>query len=492
MLASSRLLVLALLLWAGNYACSSVLADEPIQVHPSNSCWFLHQGRCTALITAAEHYGAVINLDFDYERYLRSLNRDGMNYTRIFAGSYLEPPGAFGILRNNLAPQPDRFLSPFEREGKDGSGRYDLSKYNPRYLQRLNKFVSLADELGIVVELTFFTSIYSDKQWAIHPFNPSNNVHEYSVERYQDLQTDKAPKIAQDLQSNWVAHLVQELNHHNNLFFEIQNEPWSDNHVMGEKLMAAWVDRNRFPNVIELTQPTSIQWQRMIADRITETEKTLPKKHLIAQNICNTRLSVGPDDLVPQASLLNFHYATAEAVQWNRGKGRVIGYDETGFAGSDPDVYLQQAWRFVMAGGGLFNHLDYSFSVGHEDGDDSDNKAPGAASPELRSQLRTLSEFVHSFDLVSLRPMPLAVQQQYAVNTQTLGDGRSQFAIYAEGRSPASVVVRVPQGNWQVSFLNPDSGQRSEPISLQTKQDALTIELPSFDDAIAIDIRKSK
>ena len=27
-----------------------------------------------------------------------------------------------------------------------------------------------------------------------------------------------------------------------------------------------------------------------------------------------------------------------------------------------------EAWEFVLAGGGLYNNLDYSFTVGHEDG----------------------------------------------------------------------------------------------------------------------------
>ena len=490
MLAPIRSSAIVIVTWAGLFVSSDVVAGDPIQVHPQNSCWFLHDGRATALITAAEHYGAVINLDFDNERYLRALKRDGMNYTRIFAGSYVEPPGAFGILRNDLAPEPDRFLAPFGRQGDQRSGRFDLTKNNAAYLQRLNQFVSLADELGIVVELTLFSSIYSDTQWVIHPFNPANNIHTYSVSRYQDLQTDQAPQQVQDLQADWVAHLVKELNHHDNLIFEIQNEPWSDNHFMGEKLMAAWVDRNRFPNMIEIAKPTSVAWQRMIADRITETEKSLPKKHLIAQNISNMRLPVGPDDIVPQASVLNFHYAMPEAVQWNRGKGRVIGDDETGFAGNDPNVYLTQAWRFVMAGGGLFNHLDYSFSVGHEDGSDSENKAPGAASPKLRTQLRTLSEFIHGFDLASLRPFPLAVRKQYAVNTQTLGDGQSQFAIYAEGRWPASVVLDVPAGDWQVSFLNPNSGEKSQGTTIASTEGLLTIDIPPFENSVAIEIRK--
>ena len=30
--------------------------------------------------------------------------------------------------------------------------------------------------------------------------------------------------------------------------------------------------------------------------------------------------------------------------------------------------YRIQAWDFILAGGAHYNHLDYSFTVGHEDG----------------------------------------------------------------------------------------------------------------------------
>ena len=62
------------------------------------------------LITSGEHYGAVLNLDFDYIRYLDELHSKGLNYTRIWPGGlYLEIPGSFDIANNTLAPKPNRF-----------------------------------------------------------------------------------------------------------------------------------------------------------------------------------------------------------------------------------------------------------------------------------------------------------------------------------------------------------------------------------------------
>src|SRR6266571_5043037 len=70
---------------------------KPIGLHPENPHYFLFRGKPTVLITSGEHYGAVLNLDFDYVTYLDTLKKDGLNLTRTFTGSYVEPLGTFRI-----------------------------------------------------------------------------------------------------------------------------------------------------------------------------------------------------------------------------------------------------------------------------------------------------------------------------------------------------------------------------------------------------------
>ena len=80
----------------------------------------------------------------------------------------------------------------------------------------------------------------------------------------------------------------------------------------------------------------------------------------------------------------------------NYGLGKAISYGETGFLGPDDAEYRRQAWNFMLSGGSIFNSLDYSFSVGHEDGSDTEPNGPGCGSPALRRQLRILSDFLQS------------------------------------------------------------------------------------------------
>ncbi len=136
-------------------------AAKPISLHPENPHYFLWRGKPTVLITSGEHYGAVLNLDFDYKKYLETLAKDKLNNTRTFVGgAYVEPQSAFGIERNTLAPAPGRFISPWARSNvpgyAGGGNKFDLDKWDESYFKRLHNFVSLASKLGIVVEINLF------------------------------------------------------------------------------------------------------------------------------------------------------------------------------------------------------------------------------------------------------------------------------------------------------------------------------------------------
>ena len=101
---TNRFLALALTLAAVLSAPPSFAASPaPISLHPDNPHYFLWRDKPTVLITSGEHYGALLNLDFDYVRYFSALQKDGLNLTRTFSGAYVELPHSFGITDNTPA-----------------------------------------------------------------------------------------------------------------------------------------------------------------------------------------------------------------------------------------------------------------------------------------------------------------------------------------------------------------------------------------------------
>src|SRR6266542_4817802 len=94
---------------------------NPISLDPENPHYFRYHSQPTIIITSGEHYGAVLNLDFDYGAYLDELQARQLNGTRTFSGAYLEPQGAFNIADNTLAPANGRYIGPWPRTGTPGA-----------------------------------------------------------------------------------------------------------------------------------------------------------------------------------------------------------------------------------------------------------------------------------------------------------------------------------------------------------------------------------
>jgi hypothetical protein len=428
---------------------------QPIRLHPANPHYFQFRGRPTLLVTSGEHYGAVLNPDFDQRTYLQTLSRDGLNYTRIFTGSYFEPQGAFGIRHNTLAPDGARALTPWARSGTPGyaggGNKFDLSQWDTTYFRRLRDFVRLAGEHGVVVEVTLFSSIYGDAQWRINPLNRTNNVNvsdSIPLQRVHTLQN--GPLWAH--QERMVRKIVRELDEFDNVIYEIQNEPWADNHTLAGPInhyLPKWEEEWR--NRVELATEASLAWQRRVAAVVREEESTLPKRHLIAQNYGNFRFPLPAVDSA--VSILNFHYASPDAVELNYGWDRVVGLDETGFAGSDDSTYRRQAWRFMLAGGALFDHLDYSFTAERPDGT-ARNEAPGGGSPALRRQFGVLKRFVEGFDFVRMRPDRRIVTRAPGAFREALVDPGRAYAIYLDGRLAGDLVLEVPAGRYDATWID--------------------------------------
>ena len=98
-----------------------------------------------------------------------------------------------------------------------------------------------------------------------------------------------------------------------------------------------------------------------MAKLIAEAEAKLPHRHLVSMNIANEAARV--EEPSPHVSIFNSHYATPpDAVAMNAHLRGVISENETGFRGKDDVIYRTEGWAFLLAGGGLFSNLDYSFT----------------------------------------------------------------------------------------------------------------------------------
>ena len=324
------LLLLAVFYSRGLYS------QNVVRLNADNRHYLSYQSKPIILITAAEHYGALINTEFDYVAYLNALQKRGMNYTRIFSGTYVEGEKDIQWMgyHNTLAPKPGKLITPWKRSNvpgyANGGNKFDLDQWDEAYFARIKDILHQAAIRNIIVELTLFGNQYGDNIYALSPLYPDNNIQHVGIKResgFLDFQSLKDPELV-NRQEAMVVKIVKELNDFDNLYYEISNEPYN-----------------------EVKDPLPVdQWHAHIAKLIRETEKELPKQHLIASNqaIFNN----------PLVDIANYHYVHIPDLPRFDSLlllNKVIGMDETMGSLKDMDVsdVRVEAWDFILHGGGV-------------------------------------------------------------------------------------------------------------------------------------------
>lgn len=420
-------------------------SSKPLSLNPQNPHYFLFRDQPLILIGSTEHYGAVLNLDFDYIAYLDEIARSGLNVTRTFSGVYVEPQGAFKIEKNTLAPATGRFICPWARSSvsgyANGGNKFDLNRWNDAYFSRLKDFIAEAGKRNIIVELDLFSDFYDTIQWKLSPLNIRNNIN--GIGNFTDWKEVLSLKHQDvlDAQEKMAKKIISALKDFDNLYYEICNEPY-------------------FGDTAALKG-----WEKHMTAVVAEAEKDFENKHLISNNIANHYKFLAESR--PGVSIYNFHYASPpKTVPANYHLGKVIGDNETGFAGIQDDPYRKEAWDFILSGGGLYNNLDYSFTTDNEDGTFIFGQGqPGGGGKTLRSQLKMLAGFMKELDFVSMKPVDeriIKFSNKGKVTVNGLYNDKD-FALYINRHNSSesqSMEVNAPAGSYRLEFIDTKTGDR--------------------------------
>lgn len=496
-LASTAIVFFAVVLFTINNpdptATLTPTQSVPIKLNPVNPHYFLYKGNPEVLIGSNEHYGAVLNLDFDYDIYLNEIQSKGLNYVRIFSGTYIEPDPNMGsywdIDDNTLAPTNNGLITPWMRSntpgfaGDSNSYKFDLSTFDQNYFNRLKDFVKKADGRGIVVEYVFFTPYWTmpDKitplhnMWDRSPLNSKNNVNNAGNTSSWNL---NGKNMVWDINSNdgltpyigdMVTKVVTELNQFNNVIFQPCIECYSGDG--GTTMETTFED--------------------FVISKIRSADS--PKKHLISQGRDNV-LDI-TKNIKPAVDVFSFDAGSNTAIAttfYSLNKPMVN--DEDAYLGRGEVNYRRAAWNWMIKGGATFNNLDLSFTqYGHEDGSKTMPYKTSTGGTRLlgggaliRQQLGILNKFMHSFDFVKMKPDSSVVSN--ILNTVTLSESGKQYAIYVPSGTNATVTINLPSGNYKSEWINTRTGtiDKTEIITGGSK----TLISPGYIEDIALRIVK--
>lgn len=163
----------------------------------------------------------------DYKAYLDFLEDHGHNFIRLWRWEQFRSQAAGGDFHLCMTPQPWPRTGP--GLAKDGKPKFDLSKFDPAFFDRLRERVIAAGNRGIYVAVMFFDG------WGLHlspvpdnveghPFHAVNNINGIGISSIVDYQVLPLDPRVQALQEAYIKHVVDTIHDVPNVLWEVANE----------------------------------------------------------------------------------------------------------------------------------------------------------------------------------------------------------------------------------------------------------------------------
>ncbi|MFN6947054.1 MAG: DUF6298 domain-containing protein, partial [Cytophagaceae bacterium] len=162
--------------------------------------------------------------------YLEMLKKYNHNFIRLWT---------WELTKFQYKKKPIKYATPFpwQRTGPglalDGKPKFDLSKFNQSYFDRLRSRVIAAMERGVYVSIMLFEghglqSSLAPWRWDGHPFNVNNNINGINGDpngdgKGMEIHTLQIPEV-NDIQKAYVKKVIDTVNDLDNVLYEIVNE----------------------------------------------------------------------------------------------------------------------------------------------------------------------------------------------------------------------------------------------------------------------------
>jgi CubicO group peptidase (beta-lactamase class C family) len=416
----------------------------PLVVHPENPRYFQNSASGeTVYLTGAHTWANLVDIgpsdpppSFDYPAYIDWMAGLKHNFMRMWTWELV----SWDTKANNESKHHTSAPQPYARTGPgmalDGKPKFDLTKYDPVYFERLRDRVAAARERGIYVSIMLFEGWgvqFSPGAWEGHPFHPKNNINNIDGDANGDGSGVEVHELGNpavtDIQEAYVRKAIDMVNGFDNVLYEISNE----NH------------------------PPSTQWQYHMIRFIKEYERTKPQQHPVGMTF-----------------------------QYKGGKNQVLFDSPADWVSPNPDggyrddpppadgrkVVINDTDHLWGIGGNLA-WVWKSFTRGYHpifmdpyDGDILGNRFDPKWGPIRRTMGHTLL-YARRMDLAKTVPSPDAASTKYC-----LANPGNQYLIYKPAGGD-SITAKLPPGTYRYEWFDPASGTQAS-TGTRTVTDAET------------------
>ncbi len=237
----------------------------PLRVHSSNPRYFTDGSGRAIYLTGSHTWNSVQDMStanplpggsFDgYVSWLKSYNH---NFARLWMVEHAWDAD------NNSTYDPLPWLRTGPGTALDGKAKFDVTKFDQAYFDRIRNRAIAAGSQGIYVSVMLFDDWSTENAgaWKGHPFHPSNNVNSINGDPNNnglglELHTLQDATIIQ-LEEAYVRHVIDTVNDLDNVMYEIGNET----DTVGAK-----------------------NWQYHMIDFVKQYELSKPKQHPVGTTV---------------------------------------------------------------------------------------------------------------------------------------------------------------------------------------------------------------
>jgi hypothetical protein len=423
---------------------AQIAARGPLRLSQSNPRYFADNSGRTILLAGSHTWSNLQDngnqnppTPFNYTAFLDFLVMHGHNFFRLWTWEQ----GRWDV----VGTEDQNWFAPpiFQRTGPglalDGLPKYNLTKFNQVYFDRMRDRVKQAQERGIYVSIMLFNGFSVVKQkgsslpngknpWMGHPLNAANNINGVNGDLNGDNSGEETHELAvpavTTLQKAYIRKVVDTVNNFDNVLYEISNESHS----------------------------SSREWQYHMVRYIRNYEATKVKRHPIGMTVewpdgKNSELFASPADWIsPNGDVAARPIADGT---------KVIVADTDHLCGVCGD--RSWVWRSVTAGENpiLMDPYDRStFVSGPADVDTN--------SPELVGARRNLGyaiQLSRRMDLGRALPQPTLASSGYCLADTSMPN--PSYLVYLGGRQTVTVDLSGLSSTTilKAEWLNTKTGQ---------------------------------
>jgi hypothetical protein len=412
----------------------------PLRVSEANPRYFTNNFGRAVYLTGAHTWNNLVDMGiseppeaFDYEYYLDWLKKYNHNFFRLWAWETLKwntgDDNSYVPKNINISPQP--WLRTGPGLAVDGKPKFDLTKINPAYIERLQKRVELADDKEIYVSIMLFEGWalqFASNAYVNHPFHPINNINEIKGDLNDDGKGIEIHELQDEnileIQKNYIKAVIDAVNDYDNVLYEISNE----NH------------------------PESTDWQYAIINFIKEYERTLPNQHPVGMTFqykggSNETLFESPADWISPNREGGYRDNPPSA------DGSKVIIADTDHLGG---IWGNQAWVWKS----FLRGLNPIFM------DCYDNKVLETkinmdwVEPVRKSLGYTLN-YANKMDLLTMLPDTTLVSTKYC-----LANKGKEYLVYKPENDVLEIDLSKVSGTFSVEWFNPNTGEYSNDKSI--------------------------